>query len=369
MPTFAELLNSRDGSRHGVSGSYFPRTFRIIFSAAEITHGEFTTPYVAGVLEGQYPIGSSSPWNVYAVASDYEVIKREAPNIWTARIDYRVPDGSRPPTTGWLPSTRGTSIGMPTVDTVPDEPTSELPYGLTGDVRLPTNGFAAGFVKRIGNRVFLPDRNGPFRARIKFTKPVLDAEGEPIIDANGDPVVEVADKTVRLKATEMVEPILTTEEVPGLALNLVRVSSVWDPSINVTVAKFYKRTNSANFLGGLPGHVKLDDFAVDPIPANSFAEAVQTTVGGQSTTIQNRIRQPVSSPVVPFAPVAAYRLSLTFIESSEPLDIDEKIGKYSDPVTGGEAVIEHTEPSPTVFVERYLTNRRVDFRELFRLLV
>jgi len=230
MPNVEEILDSRTGSRVGVTGLTLPRIFRVTLDSSTDDPVATLQRHASGV-----PFKGSHPWNNAALAFDYNLLERESPKRYLVEVVYEIPTdlergfGIVP---GWTARFRGFGEPQPVLQEVLDDP--PIPQG-------------RGPAKQIGTPEYILARD-ELTATHFYT----------IKGTAGDST------TVYVRQSGAVLPHAVTRLRAAATMVLDRdVNDFW-PSTFGHAVEFIGKTNFSTFFGALPGQVQFVDITLDP---------------------------------------------------------------------------------------------------------
>jgi hypothetical protein len=312
--SMTEIFDSRTGSVHGASGVNDTRTFRLTLDvdAEDFTNLRYPDPRI--VAQSFVPMGSASPWNAFATASNFRIIKRETGKAWLIGIDYSIgaPTSTNDAEVGrWMISVRGSSITNHIVEE-PAEAVASPPQPSSSGTRSGLRKLTAG-PKALQAVVSDPVSHPIALPRFVTTSAASDFYAYSYETNENGAVSRI---TVNLFPTPHSTPVGFDAEYPALLYTMTSVFANFPDSLLQLLSSHYKRVNLIPWRGADPGKVKFDDFSVDE---------VAMIIGDGSTQLTKGI---------------AYRLSLSFLWSSLKWTPLELVPTYADD-TGAESPVLH----------------------------
>ena len=324
-----ELRRGRTGSWRGISGAEDRRVFRVTMTLAASEDGSETAPDPRFFVESLYPLGIAAPWNQFLGAAHYQIVETHAPTIADVEVRYEAFSLDRPTQTGWVRSSRATSVQLHRLTDLDGKP--------------------------IGQRLYIPIAEGQ-PAVGQFWGQIFEPEEG---DETGFPIK----KTIILQRTEVVEADGETVDIPGIATTFTKLIADDGANMEPIVRGYIKRVNAQQFLGGDVGHIWLDDFDMQPDTTVAFQLDPSPT---GLPRIVRPIRRSAEELAIGFAPIPAWRVSLSFIAADLPFDPIVRTPVFRDD-RGNEAVVMLVgkDGISRAAIETFEVRERRDFLELF----
>lgn len=251
--TIEEEYKSRDGSARGIMGINEPRIFRVKYIHGADERTELTKPDPRGLVEAQYPYGSTNPWNGYSRVLGYVLLETLTHQTWRVRVDYGVggplATTLNPDHTRWSLSARTIGISRQLLE----EPTQALESwrGVFDDL---ATGPVIGATRKAGPM-----------GTTKFIK--KEDEPDPVDPAFYIRTGPSASKVEVVKDGDAKRPFEYSDDLPGLAYTMTRTFANFKFSELGRIADYKKAINNVWFLGGAPGYVRCEDVVLDQVGA------------------------------------------------------------------------------------------------------